>query len=66
MLEKPIKITQMPDYPWQKIVIDFCEPFPSEELLLVATNEASRFSEVEIAKSTVTFRLTWGFILLLV
>ena len=49
---EPIEITQMPDYPWQKIAIDFCGPFPSGELLLVAIDEASRFPEVEIVKST--------------
>ena len=49
---EPIETTHMPDYPWQKIAIDFCGPFPSGELLLVAIDGASWFPEVDIVKCT--------------
>ena len=48
----PLQMTPMPDYPWQKIAVDFAGPFPTGEYLLVATDEASRYLEVEVIKST--------------
>lgn len=48
----PLQMTEMADYPWQRIAIDHCGPFPSGELLLVAIDEASRYPEVEIVKTT--------------
>ena len=48
----PLQMTPMPDYPWQQIAVDFAGPFPTAEYLLVATDEASRYPEVEVIKST--------------
>ena len=45
-------MTPMPDYPWLKIAVDFAGPFPTGEYLLVATDEASQYPEVEVIKST--------------
>ena len=45
-------MTPMANYPWQKIAVDFAGPFPMGEYLLVATDEASRYPEVEVIKST--------------
>ena len=49
---EPLKMSELPEGPWQKVDIDFCGPFPSGDYLLVAIDEYSRFPEVEITKST--------------
>ena len=47
-------MSPLPDGPWQEISIDFCGPFPTGEYLLVAVDDYSRFTEVEIMHSTST------------
>ncbi len=49
---EPLKMTPMPDGPWQEVSIDFKGPFPSGEYLLVVVDDFSRFPEVEIVSST--------------
>ena len=49
---EPLKPTKLPDYPWQKVSIDFCRPFASGDYLLVVIDDYSRFPEVEIIRTT--------------
>ena len=49
---EPIKLSAMPEGPWEKVLIDFYGPLTSEEHLLVVIDRYSRFPEVEIVKST--------------
>ncbi|XP_033127671.1 uncharacterized protein K02A2.6-like [Anneissia japonica] len=44
-------MSPLPDYPWQKVSIDFCGPFLSGDHLLVIVDDYSRFPVVEILKS---------------
>ena len=53
-VHEPLKMSPLPDGPWQEISIDFCGPFPTGEYLLVAVDDYSRFPEVEIMHSTST------------
>jgi len=48
---EPIKLSAMPEGPWEKVHIDFYGPLPSGEHLLVVVDRYSRFPEVEIVKS---------------
>ena len=45
-------ITSLPDYPWQKVSIDFCGPFQSGHYILVVVDEYSRYPAIEILTST--------------
>ena len=49
---RSLQTIQIPKNPWDTVYIDFLGPFPSEELLLVVIDGRTRFSEVEIVKST--------------
>ena len=49
---EPLKMSKLPEGPWQHVDFDFCGPFPSGDYLLVAIDEYSRFPEVEITRST--------------
>ena len=49
---EPLKMSKLPEGPWQHVDIDFCGPSPSGDYLLVAIDEYSRFPEVEITRST--------------
>ena len=49
---EPIRMTPMPDGPWQKVHVDFYGPLPSGEYLLVLIDRYSRYPEVEIVRST--------------
>ena len=40
---EPLKMSKLPEGPWQHVDIDFCGPFPSGDYLLVAIDEYSRF-----------------------
>ena len=48
----PIRMTPMPDGPWQKVHADFYGPLPTGEYLLVLIDRYSRYPEVEIVRST--------------
>ena len=50
--QKPLKMTELPSGSWEHIVVDFKEPLPSGDYLLVVIDEYSRFVEIEITKST--------------
>ncbi|KAI0210788.1 hypothetical protein LSAT2_004428 [Lamellibrachia satsuma] len=50
--KEPLKMSKLPEGPWQHVDIDFCGPFPPGDYLLVAIDEYSRFPEVEITRST--------------
>ena len=45
-------MTPLPSGPWKEVSTDFAGPYPSGEYIMVAIDEYSRFSEVEILSST--------------
>ena len=47
---EPLKMTSLPDGPWQQVSIDFCEV--AGHYVLVVVDDYSRFPEVEIVHST--------------
>ena len=49
---EPVKLSAMPEGPWEKVHIDFYGPLRSGKHLLVVIDRYSRFPEVEIVKST--------------
>ena len=49
---EPLKPSQMPDRPWQKLAMDFKGPIASNYYFFLLINEYSHFPEVEIVKST--------------
>ena len=49
---EPLRMTDMPSGPWQKVHLDFYGPLPSGEHLLVCIDRSSRYPEVEIVRST--------------
>ena len=49
---EPLKPSQMPDRPWQKLAMDFKGPIASDYYFFLLIDEYSRFPEVEIVKST--------------
>ncbi|KAK3092457.1 hypothetical protein FSP39_003031 [Pinctada imbricata] len=49
---EPLKMSPLPDSPWNEVSVDFCGPFPSGDYLLVVIDDYSRYPEVEIVHST--------------
>ena len=49
---EPLKPSQMPDRPWQKLAMDFKGHITSKYYFFLLIDEYSHFSEVEIVKST--------------
>ena len=49
---EPLRMTELPQAPWQQLSIDFCGPLPSGDMLFVVIDEYSRYPEVEIVRST--------------
>ena len=49
---QPLKMSPLPDRPWQCVSIDFSGPFPNGDYCLVVIDEYSRFPVVEIVTST--------------
>ena len=47
---EPLAMTDMPMGPWEIVHLNFYEPLPSGDYLLVVINRYSRFPEVEIVK----------------
>jgi hypothetical protein len=41
-------MTELPQAPWQQLLVDFCGPLPSGDMLFVVIDEYSRYPEVEI------------------
>ena len=50
----PLKMTPLPDYPWQKVSVDFCGPFQSGHYILLVMDDYSRYLAIEILMSTST------------
>ena len=48
---EPLKPSQMPDRPWQKLAIDFKGPIASNYYFFLLNDEYNHFPEVEIVKS---------------
>ena len=51
---EPLRLTMMPDKPWQEVHVDLCGPFPSGESLLVCEDACTRWPEVVILHSTMS------------
>ncbi|KAK3745368.1 hypothetical protein QZH41_001397 [Actinostola sp. cb2023] len=49
---EPAKMTELPARPWATIEVDFCGPFPNGEYALVATDQYSRYPEIEFTRTT--------------
>ena len=49
--KEALKMSKLPDGPWEKVDIDFCGPMPTGEYLIVLVDEYSRFPIVEIVRS---------------
>ena len=49
---EPLRMTELPQGPWQQLSIDFCGPLPSGDMLFVVIDEYSHYLEVEIVRST--------------
>ncbi|XP_057381569.1 uncharacterized protein K02A2.6-like [Daphnia carinata] len=47
----PIKMSPLPDYPWQQLSLEFSS-LPSGEELMILIDDYSRFPEIEIVPST--------------
>ena len=48
---EPLKMSPMPETPWQNLSMDFCGPLSTGEYLLVIIDEHSRYPVVEIVHS---------------
>ena len=48
----PLRVSSLPDAPWQELSVDFIGPFPTGESLIVVTDDFSRFPELEFVHST--------------
>ena len=48
---EPLKMSPMPETPWQNLSMDFCGPLSPGEYLLVIIDEHSRYPVVEIVPS---------------
>ncbi len=48
----PLQMSPLPPTPWHTLHADFCGPFPTGEYLCVVIDAYSRFSEVDIVRST--------------
>ena len=49
--QEPIKSTELPNGPWEKLAIDYYGPLPSGEYVLVVIDEYSRFPEIDVTTS---------------
>ncbi|KAM9808926.1 uncharacterized protein LOC133158174 isoform X1 [Syngnathus typhle] len=56
-VHQPLRMSELPQGPWEDVAVDFCGPFPSGDYLLVLMDECSRFPFVEIMPSTSACRL---------
>ena len=48
----PVKITQLPERPWQDLALESLGPLPTGEHLLVLVDYFSRWVEVDVIYST--------------
>ena len=49
---EPLKMTELPDGPWDKLSVDFCGPMANGDLALVFYCQYARYPVVELAAST--------------
>ena len=49
---EPLKVSSLPDRPWQVINVDICGPFPNGDSLFTMMDSYSRFPEVVIIRCT--------------
>ena len=55
---EPLKLTEMPKEPWEKIHLDFKGPLPGGKYLFVVIDRYTRYPEVEIMTSIVEQQVT--------
>ena len=49
---EPLQMTPLPSGPWKMLAMDFLDPIPSGDGVVIVFDEYSRFPEVEIVKPT--------------
>ena len=49
---EPLHMSDLPREPWLNLSVDFCEPLPSGDYLMVIVDEYSRSPVVEVVHST--------------
>lgn len=49
---EPIQSTPLPQYPWQKLSLDFLGPLPNKKYIMVIIDDYSRFPIINIIRST--------------
>ena len=47
-----LRMTELPEEPWQKLSVDFCSPFPCGTYCLLIVDDYSRYPVVEFVTST--------------
>ena len=50
--QEPIKMTEIPEKPWEVVSIDFGGPYPDGHYNLVVIDKRTRYPEVEVVSST--------------
>ena len=50
--QEPIKMTEVPEKPWEVVSIDFGGPYPDGHYNLVVIDKRTRYPEVEVVSST--------------
>ena len=50
--KEPLRMTELPERPWQKISLDFSGPYPSGEYCLIVVDDYSRYPVVELVSTT--------------
>ena len=51
-LKESLKMTELPERPWQKLSLDFSAPYPSGQYCLIVAYDYSRYPVVEIVSTT--------------
>ena len=56
--EEPIKVSTIPEKPWEVIAVDFRGPYPDGHYNLIAVDKRTRYPEVETTRAT-SFKATY-------
>ena len=48
---EPLRVTELPQGPWQDIAVDFMGPLPSGDYVFAVTDHYSRYVEISISKT---------------
>ena len=55
---EPLKMTEIPNKPWQTVSVDFVGPYPDGHYNLVVIDKRTRYPEVETTYSTAVKPMT--------